>query len=341
MKACQIVMFLLAGGAGSLSWGREMDRYTTDEGVSIVVEDDGDFDPVDFSALKAELDAESNTDGDTKFPGLPGCEETTNLVAEYLLDRAIGATIDNFQEDVDDVRLQTSMEDSISMMRWDGFLGENETNGWTQAAKKACFDWYLNCLSTNSCARLFADDTNRIYRAIVQCRDLCYTNAWMNLRGMCRNGALPFRGDAGALSVCYSPLDDDFVSFTVEAATNAVLEPFPVWLPVLWSSFSRVSALATDNPIKTNLVSRVCLLHAETPATSRCYDSFYSIVLEGFRCSSNRLALAQMALASLDETAGEDEKSMYNVLKDYFAPITNQLLNAAQPLPEVEALRGL
>lgn len=58
-----------------------------------------------------------------------------------------------------------------------------------------------------------------------------------------------------------------------------------------------------------------------------------------YAMSSNRLAIAIGAL-SADEP-NEMHWDWRRSIQGYFAPITNQLMNAAQPLPEVEALRGL
>lgn len=53
--------------------------------------------------------------------------------------------------------------------------------------------------------------------------------------------------------------------------------------------------------------------------------------------SRQRLLIAESALS------GRFESGIWSVsaVEDYFIPITNQLMNASQPLPEVEALRGL
>lgn len=68
-------------------------------------------------------------------------------------------------------------------------------------------------------------------------------------------------------------------------------------------------------------------------------DKIWLEIYPGYAVSSNRLDLARHALSS-DEPFVKwwDYKSS---LREYFSPITNQLMNAAQPLPEVEALRGL
>lgn len=56
-----------------------------------------------------------------------------------------------------------------------------------------------------------------------------------------------------------------------------------------------------------------------------------------YHASSNRLAIARAALADDAEQYNYDQEFINN----YFAPITNQLMNAVQPLPEVEELNRL
>jgi len=59
----------------------------------------------------------------------------------------------------------------------------------------------------------------------------------------------------------------------------------------------------------------------------------------GYESSSNRLAIAQSALS-----AGYPIETYWDwasSVREYFTPITNQLLEAFQPLPEVDALRKL
>ena len=59
----------------------------------------------------------------------------------------------------------------------------------------------------------------------------------------------------------------------------------------------------------------------------------------GYAESSNRLDLALKALSSeVPSMKWWDYKSS---IHEYFTPVTNRLMNAAQPLPEVEALREL
>ena len=313
-----------------------------DEDVEVSVEEGGVEPAIDFEALKASLDEIPSSASDMSYPVLPGSETTTNAVAECLLDRAIGSVVDNFPEDGDAVLLSDRIAYSYSMMTWEGFLGDDETNGWTRVAKKQCFDWYLNRLATNSCTGISTAVSNYVRRAIVQCRELNYTNSWPSLRAICRNETLPHRSGAGVLSVRYSPVDNDLVNFALEAATNAMIAPFPVWMPVLSECMERFCALAPTDSYRTNFATRVSCLRAETMETAQCYDNFYLESFPDYASSSNRLMLALRALAPLEAGHDEDEtKTMRDNLEEYFAPITNQLMNAAQPLPEVEALRGL
>ena len=58
---------------------------------------------------------------------------------------------------------------------------------------------------------------------------------------------------------------------------------------------------------------------------------FVSRIL-GYAGSSNRLDTANKLLSMTE---------LNELQREHFGTVTNQLLNAAQPLPEVEALRGL
>ena len=69
----------------------------------------------------------------------------------------------------------------------------------------------------------------------------------------------------------------------------------------------------------------------------RAVDLLMLRVWPDYVSSSNRLVVAELAIA---QTLG-DERPEDALVRNYFAPVTNQLMNAAQPLPEVEALRGL
>ena len=71
--------------------------------------------------------------------------------------------------------------------------------------------------------------------------------------------------------------------------------------------------------------------------TSRALDGLILEMNPAYAFSSNRLDFAVRTLMLADG----DESVAARRVRQYFAPVTNQLLNAVQPLPEVEALRGL
>lgn len=74
-------------------------------------------------------------------------------------------------------------------------------------------------------------------------------------------------------------------------------------------------------------------------AGSIALDKLLLAVYPEYVMSSNRLAVAKAAIES-----NYPNMNWWNhgsVIKNYFIPITNQLINAAQPLPEVEMLREL
>lgn len=54
--------------------------------------------------------------------------------------------------------------------------------------------------------------------------------------------------------------------------------------------------------------------------------------------SSNRLVVANLAMARVTNEPPSVESVL---IRNYFIPVTNQLMNAQQPLPDVESLRGL
>ena len=152
-------------------------------------------------------------------PSLPGPEEVTNRVAEALLFRTWGAGVDYFDsEDENGIPCTTQLV--IPTWTWEGFLGEDETNGVTRAAKKASFDWYLGYLATNCCANFSNVQTNYVRVAIEQCEDLKYTNVWQTLKGIALNSSAPYRGYAGELYEQYGPLDDSMTDFCLDVETR-------------------------------------------------------------------------------------------------------------------------
>ena len=110
-------------------------------------------------------------------PSLPGTENDTNRVAVALLEWTLGTAVDHF-ESIDENGVEYTTQLIIPVWTWEGFLGEDETNGVTRAAKKASFDWYLGYLATNCCVDFSLMQTTLVRVAVEQCEDLKYTNAF-------------------------------------------------------------------------------------------------------------------------------------------------------------------
>ena len=100
------------------------------------------------------------------LPVLPGDESATNAFAVTLLEMLQISAVDNFDQ-TDENGVPYTTQPVVPIWTWDGFLGKDETNGWTRVAKKACFDWYLNFMATNAYA--FTSAQTNLYGDCSEC----------------------------------------------------------------------------------------------------------------------------------------------------------------------------
>lgn len=265
---------------------------------------------------------------ETSFPTLPGPESATNEVAVALLELLRISDVDNF-EHVDENGVPYTSQPITPTWTWDGFLGKDETNGWTRAAKKACFDWYLNFVATNRSE--YSDfPSNIVCVAITQCEDLKYTNAWESLEHMARNPDSPHRMWSGKLAIEYAPVGAPLFDLGLDAATNGLRVTADERYAIVGSFADRLCSVREESSL-----SSVVILYRMRLAEyklSLALDRLFVSRILGYVGSSNRLDTANKLL-SLTE--------LNELQREHFGTVTNQLLNAAQPLPEVEALRGL
>ena len=103
---------------------------------------------------------------------------------------------------------------------WPGFLGRDESHGWTLAEKKAAFAWYLSTLGTNDCRALSALDKQYVRVALDQCRTLNYVEAAQSLKALALNPNGIYRNDAIRLAVQFCPIDDSTTAFAETIMTN-------------------------------------------------------------------------------------------------------------------------
>ena len=251
-------------------------------------------------------------------PTLPGSEEVTNRVAEALLFRAWGAVVDYF-DSADENGVEYTTQLVIPTWTWEGFLGEDETNGVTRAAKKASFDWYLGYLATNSCANFSNVQTNYVRVAIEQCEDLKYTNVWQTLKGIALNSSAPYRGYAGELYEQYGPLDDSMTDFCLDVETNAVQMTFEERGNIVGEYASRLHSLPPGSNVRQRGAAGLYTNRLSDCSRAIPVDEILVASLPGYEFSTNRLAAALYVLSCTNSWPEQNA---------YFIGVTNAIENA-------------
>ena len=250
-------------------------------------------------------------------PTLPASEEVTNRVAEALLFRAWGAVVDNIDL-LDENGINYTTQLVIPTWTWEGFLGDDETNGVTRAAKKASFDWYLGHLATNCCANFSDDQTNYVRIALNECRDLKYTNVWQSLKGIALNSSAPYRGYAGELYEQYGPLDDSMTDFCLDVETNAVQLTFEERGNIVGEYTSRLHSLSLGSNVRQRGVAGLYTNRLSDCSRAVPVDEILVASLPGYEFSANRLAAALYVLSCTNSWTEQNA---------YFIGVTNAIEN--------------
>ena len=224
-------------------------------------------------------------------PSLPGTENDTNRVAVALLEWTLGTAVDHF-ESIDENGVEYTTQLIIPVWTWEGFLGEDETNGVTRAAKKASFDWYLGYLATNCCVDFSLMQTTLVRVAVEQCEDLKYTNAWQSLKGIALNPTLPYRGYAGELYERFGPLDDSMTDFCLDVETNAVQMTFEERGDIVGEYASRLHSLPPGSNVRQRGVAGLYTNRLSDCSRAIPVDEILVASLPGYEFSTNRLAAA-------------------------------------------------
>ena len=250
----------------------------------------------------------------------------TNAVVEAALDYLQQVYPDNWETNF------IEMADEEIPDTWINFLGGDETNGWTYVEKRAAFDWYLNSLGTADCQQLSSIGKWRVRAALWQCDVLNYTNSWPYLKALALNPLGICREEAIELAIMFGPVNDTMTEFVESVLTNRVV----------FNEYERNSACAryrkkfseTTCPIRDrdNAVRMYYQHRYGDLVNDLRFDAVFSVFIDGYVNSSNRMEYALYILNHPD--CGEKDRL-------YFTSVTNLLLNVAQPLCEVEALRGL
>ena len=250
----------------------------------------------------------------------------TNQVARRLLRRASILSSDcRVAEDWE------MCDPNLDLDSWHGFLGGDETNGWTTAAKKSAFDWYLSTLGTNNLRLLEGRDRRLVMMALAQCEALAYTNAVPSLKALVFNPMGIYRDVAMTTALKLSPINDEATQFVECILTNTTQYTAGERLVCYWVYARRLRNEVEPGDVYGRAVRMFYRNRMVDWIGGMTVDRLLSEHIDGYIVSSNRL---DTALFMLTPTNTRPQ------FVEYFTSVTNQLLSSGQPLPWIEVGNG-
>ena len=215
---------------------------------------------------------------------------------------------------------------------WHGFLGVDETNGWTVAAKKAAFDWYLSTLGSCDCRSLSRRDKLLVLNAVEMCGMLAYTNAAPSLRSLALNPNGIHRDVVLATALKFSSVDDSTTQFVESILTNVTQYTAGERVVCYLEYADRIRGMQN---IANTPAHNAMLVFYRNRMVDRVgapsVDRLLTTHLQGYGQSSNRLETAMFMLS---------ETNALPQFVEYFTSVTNQLLSSGQPLPWINVGTG-
>jgi hypothetical protein len=214
---------------------------------------------------------------------------------------------------------------------WHGFLGVDETNGWTVIAKKAAFDWYLSTLGTCDCQSLSRSDKLLVLNAVEMCGMLAYTNAVPSLKALALNPRGIHREVALATALKFSAIEDQTTQFVESILTNITQYTAGERLGCYWGYARR---LRSDTAAGDAYDCAVGMFYRNRKVDwigGMTVDRLLSERIEGYANSSNRLDTALFMLAPTNTRPQ---------FVEYFTSVTNQLLSSGRPLVQLDIGEG-
>ncbi len=255
--------------------------------------------------------------------GLAFTPSETNEVARRLIIRA--KNLRDCHDIPDEGELYKPEEDPGT---WYGFLGLDETNGWTVAAKKAAFDWYLSTLGSCDCQALSPKDRRLVLNAVEMCEALAYTNSVPSLKALALNPRGIHRDVALATALKFSPIDDSTTQFVETILTNT-MQYTSGERAVCYIEYA--DRIRNMQDIVNTPAYNAMLIFYRNRLTARvgapAVDRLLTTHLQGYGQSSNRLETAMFMLS---------ETNALPRFIEYFTTVTNQLLSSGQPLPWIK-----
>ena len=252
--------------------------------------------------------------------------ENTNTVAVAILAYA---SMDN------DDDLDADAEYPVRYTDWNGLLDAVSFPGLTRQDKDAMlFDYMMN-QSTNDLSSVDGEIRELIRIGLCECRDLNHTNSLPYVRNFLLNQTAHYMDEPVYLYYKWASLNDDYLAVTRSFLSNestAARASKPSDLLYLINSIDRHEKYFGKNEWYTNVVNLVYQSRASCAECAVVLDRLYVSKFCNYEQSSNRLETVRGWLGSTNCTSE---------VRAHCISITNQLMNASQPLQEVEALRGL
>ena len=228
-----------------------------------------------------------------------------------------------------------------------GFEGFTTTNAFFSMSvgglpdnpsdRRTSFDFYLNHMaSENRSALRTPEDDELSLLAVDQCVRMGYTNEIVALRRIAVGTEHPLRHQAIASVVRLGGLGCGGVDFVVQIGTNSVSfsqrERNAAWRELSKDIRTRLESNSLSDQQREQLVRLIYGLHISDWPGIVSIDDILCACNEDYGSSSNRYDTISRVLA---------RPGLPVRLNAYFSNLTNKLMKATQPLPEVEALRGL
>ena len=256
--------------------------------------------------------------------------------------RIVVETLDELAGDITDNFDESNMTQEVSWISWTqgGFLGHLSSDASEQLLYREAFEEVVRFYATNdwkfaASQQLIAPQDEIARVALCQIREMSYTNSVSALGEWVLNPSAEYRDEAFELYVNDASLDEMFFRVTAHVLTNANWNADKGKLFAvmgLTRCLNRHKELYGRDIVLSNAVNIIYGSRIPNVESATILDDLFLAEISGYEFSSNRL-----------HTIVEWRNSVNcsSEVLNYCDSITNQLLNAPQPLPEVEALRGL
>lgn len=209
-------------------------------------------------------------------------------------------------------------------------------HGWSLQEKRDSFHAFLQSLSQTNSVTVSEQYRRTGDLALICCLEKGYTNALIYAKEIVRSEGAPCKNAGLALLLKFSEPTVEMNSLVLAVQTNT--QEFTVFeRGRVIADYAKVLCDLSENRVV--VTNAACEFFRSRLGIEHCLalDGLLGSAFPDYVVSSNRLAFARTSLGGADGNAFLSA----SVVRQYFIPITNLLLNAAQPLPEVEALRGL